>query len=155
MTRVLSLNGIARFSLKENLGNDEPGYMVEGQTFTIEPILTLGSIDCITWTDNWTAVTADGSPAAQFEHSILITRVEPSGSTQPALSRLSPMIGVVVPDSREVGVLFLIPRRSLNDGNQGGPSLKDPLQVPRWANYKIKSQEDQESNARIGAIHLG
>uniref|UniRef100_A0A2N9EWA1 CCHC-type domain-containing protein n=1 Tax=Fagus sylvatica TaxID=28930 RepID=A0A2N9EWA1_FAGSY len=42
-----------------------------------------------------------------------------------------------------------------NDGNQSGPSLKDPLQVPRWANYKIKSQEDQGSNARIGAIHLG
>uniref|UniRef100_A0A2N9GA30 Reverse transcriptase n=1 Tax=Fagus sylvatica TaxID=28930 RepID=A0A2N9GA30_FAGSY len=42
-----------------------------------------------------------------------------------------------------------------NDGNQGGPSLKDPLQVPDEANYKIKSQEDQGSNARIGAIHLG
>ena len=54
---------------------------------------------------------------------------EPSGSTQPALNRLSPMIGVIVLDSREVGVLFLIPRRSLNNGNQGGPSLKDPLQV--------------------------
>ena len=39
------------------------------------------------------------------------------------------MIGVIVLDSREVGVLFLIPRRSLNNGNQGGPSLKDPLQV--------------------------
>ncbi|KAF3959967.1 hypothetical protein CMV_015273 [Castanea mollissima] len=54
--------------------NDEAGFMVEGQTFTIEPILTLGSIDCITWPDNWTTVTADGSAAAQFEHSILITR---------------------------------------------------------------------------------
>ncbi|KAG2662900.1 hypothetical protein I3760_16G003300 [Carya illinoinensis] len=54
--------------------NDQPGHMVEGQTFTIEPILTLGSIECITWPDNWTTVTADGSPAAQFEHSILITK---------------------------------------------------------------------------------
>lgn len=54
--------------------NNEGGCMVEGQTFTIEPILTMGSIDCITWPDNWTAVTADGSPAAQFEHTILITR---------------------------------------------------------------------------------
>ncbi|KAF7808917.1 methionine aminopeptidase 1B, chloroplastic [Senna tora] len=53
--------------------NDDPGCMVEGQTFTIEPILTMGSIECITWPDNWTAVTKDGSPAAQFEHSILIT----------------------------------------------------------------------------------
>ncbi|KAF7827851.1 methionine aminopeptidase 1B, chloroplastic [Senna tora] len=54
--------------------NDKSGCMVEGQTFTIEPILTMGSIDCITWPDNWTTVTADGSPAAQFEHTILITR---------------------------------------------------------------------------------
>ncbi|KAL9420422.1 hypothetical protein AB3S75_038071 [Citrus x aurantiifolia] len=54
--------------------NENPGCMVEGQTFTIEPILTMGSIECITWPDNWTALTADGSPAAQFEHTILITR---------------------------------------------------------------------------------
>ncbi|KAJ4960276.1 hypothetical protein NE237_020186 [Protea cynaroides] len=54
--------------------NDKPGLMVEDQTFTIEPILTMGSIECITWDDNWTTLTADGSPAAQFEHTILITR---------------------------------------------------------------------------------
>ncbi|PSR88247.1 Methionine aminopeptidase [Actinidia chinensis var. chinensis] len=54
--------------------NDKPGYMVEGQTFTIEPILTLGTIECETWEDNWTTLTADGSPAAQFEHTILITK---------------------------------------------------------------------------------
>lgn len=39
-----------------------------------EPILTLGSTEFITWEDNWTVVTADGSPSAQFEHTILITR---------------------------------------------------------------------------------
>lgn len=54
--------------------NDRPGRMVEGQTFTIEPILTLGSIDCVAWDDNWTTLTADGSLAAQFEHTLLITR---------------------------------------------------------------------------------
>ncbi|CAL5421525.1 unnamed protein product [Camellia sinensis] len=54
--------------------NDKSGCMVEGQTFTIEPILTLGSIECVTWEDNWTTLAADGSPAAQFEHTILITR---------------------------------------------------------------------------------
>ncbi|KAK4423602.1 Methionine aminopeptidase 1B, chloroplastic [Sesamum alatum] len=54
--------------------NDKAGHMVEGQTFTIEPILTLGTTDCITWEDNWTTLTADGSPAAQFEHTILITK---------------------------------------------------------------------------------
>ncbi|KAK4399913.1 Methionine aminopeptidase 1B, chloroplastic [Sesamum angolense] len=54
--------------------NDKAGHMVEGQTFTIEPILTLGTTECITWEDNWTTLTADGSPAAQFEHTILITK---------------------------------------------------------------------------------
>ncbi|KAF3662585.1 Methionine aminopeptidase 1B, chloroplastic [Capsicum annuum] len=54
--------------------NDKSGFMVEGQTFTIEPILTLGSTECVTWEDNWTTLTADGSPAAQFEHTILITK---------------------------------------------------------------------------------
>lgn len=39
-----------------------------------EPILTMGSTECISWPDNWTAVTKDGSPAAQFEHTILITK---------------------------------------------------------------------------------
>lgn len=54
--------------------NDKPGFMMEGQTFTIEPILTMGSIQCRTWEDNWTTLTADGSPAAQFEHTIFITK---------------------------------------------------------------------------------
>ncbi|KAL6843723.1 hypothetical protein ACP4OV_026294 [Aristida adscensionis] len=54
--------------------NNRPGQMVEGQTFTIEPILSMGSIDCDMWDDGWTAVTTDGSWAAQFEHTILITK---------------------------------------------------------------------------------
>ncbi|KAK3141553.1 hypothetical protein QOZ80_4BG0335370 [Eleusine coracana subsp. coracana] len=54
--------------------NNRPGQMVEGQTFTIEPILSMGSIECDMWGDGWTAVTTDGSVAAQFEHTILITR---------------------------------------------------------------------------------
>ncbi|KAG6466532.1 methionine aminopeptidase 1B, chloroplastic-like isoform X2 [Zingiber officinale] len=54
--------------------NDESGCMVEGETFTIEPILTMGSTENVTWDDGWTTVTADGSRAAQFEHTILITR---------------------------------------------------------------------------------
>ncbi|KAL9269447.1 Methionine aminopeptidase 1B, chloroplastic-like protein [Drosera capensis] len=55
-------------------GSDARGRTVEGLTFTIEPILTMGSIECDTWDDNWTALTTDGSPAAQFEHTVLITR---------------------------------------------------------------------------------
>lgn len=39
-----------------------------------EPILTIGTTECVTWPDNWTTLTADGGVAAQFEHTILITR---------------------------------------------------------------------------------
>jgi len=35
----------------------------------------MGSIDCETWSDRWTTLTDDGGPAAQFEHTILITKV--------------------------------------------------------------------------------
>ncbi|KAL1206215.1 Methionine aminopeptidase 1C, chloroplastic/mitochondrial [Cardamine amara subsp. amara] len=48
-------------------------YMIEGQTFTLEPILTIGTTEIVTWPDKWTILTADGGPAAQFEHTILIT----------------------------------------------------------------------------------
>jgi methionyl aminopeptidase len=53
--------------------NNEPGVMQVGQTFTVEPILTDGSPAWRTWKDNWTVVTKDGSLAAQFEHTVLIT----------------------------------------------------------------------------------
>ncbi|MEU6997463.1 type I methionyl aminopeptidase [Nonomuraea sp. NPDC046570] len=55
---------------------DDPSHKVElvpGMTFTIEPMLTLGTIDYDIWPDNWTAVTKDGKRTAQFEHTILVT----------------------------------------------------------------------------------
>ncbi|KAK1313506.1 hypothetical protein QJS10_CPA06g02374 [Acorus calamus] len=53
--------------------NNDRGRMVLGQTFTIEPMLSMGSINPVVWPDNWTAVTEDGSLSAQFEHTLLIT----------------------------------------------------------------------------------
>lgn len=47
--------------------------MEPGMTFTIEPMITLGTIDYEVWDDGWTAVTADRKRTAQFEHSLLIT----------------------------------------------------------------------------------
>ena len=44
-----------------------------GMTFTIEPMLNLGTPDWQMWDDGWTVVTADGRRSAQFEHTILIT----------------------------------------------------------------------------------
>jgi hypothetical protein len=51
-----------------------PGVMVEGETFTIEPILTLGLGAVGEWPDGWTSATADRSIAAQFEHAVLVTK---------------------------------------------------------------------------------
>ena len=44
-----------------------------GMTFTIEPMLNLGTPDWQMWDDGWTVVTKDGSRSAQFEHTILVT----------------------------------------------------------------------------------
>jgi len=44
-----------------------------GMTFTIEPMLTLGTHQWVMWDDGWTVVTADGRPSAQFEHTLLVT----------------------------------------------------------------------------------
>ena len=48
--------------------------LVPGMTFTVEPMLTLGSPECAPlWDDKWTAVTRDGRRTAQFEHTVLVT----------------------------------------------------------------------------------
>jgi methionyl aminopeptidase len=44
-----------------------------GMTFTIEPMITLGSIDYDVWDDGWTVTTKDKSRTAQFEHTLLVT----------------------------------------------------------------------------------
>jgi methionyl aminopeptidase len=47
--------------------------MEAGMTFTIEPMISLGDWRVRLWDDGWTAVTADGSRTAQFEHTVLVT----------------------------------------------------------------------------------
>jgi methionyl aminopeptidase len=44
-----------------------------GMTFTIEPMLNLGTPDWRMWDDGWTVVTGDGRRSAQFEHTLLVT----------------------------------------------------------------------------------
>jgi len=50
-----------------------PVIMEAGMTFTIEPMLTLGTIEYDIWPDGWTAVTEDRKRTAQFEHTLLVT----------------------------------------------------------------------------------
>jgi methionyl aminopeptidase len=47
--------------------------LVPGMAFTIEPMINLGDWRCRILSDGWTAVTADGSLSAQFEHTVLVT----------------------------------------------------------------------------------
>ena len=46
--------------------------MQPGMTFTIEPMITLGTWRHLMWDDGWTAVTADKRRTAQFEHTLLV-----------------------------------------------------------------------------------
>jgi len=44
-----------------------------GMTFTIEPMITLGTYEWDAWADGWTILTKDRRRTAQFEHTILVT----------------------------------------------------------------------------------
>ncbi|HZG90343.1 MAG TPA: type I methionyl aminopeptidase [Pseudonocardia sp.] len=55
---------------------DEPTVdtvLATGMTFTIEPMITLGTVDYDIWDDGWTVVTKDRARTAQFEHTVLVT----------------------------------------------------------------------------------
>ena len=47
--------------------------LLEGMTIAIEPMITVGSPATKTLRDKWTVVTADGTLAAHFEHTVAIT----------------------------------------------------------------------------------
>lgn len=48
--------------------------LVEGMTFTIEPMINGGKADVKLLPDGWTVVTKDHSLSAQWEHTVLVTR---------------------------------------------------------------------------------
>lgn len=47
--------------------------LVEGMTFTIEPMINLGARHNKLLKDGWTVVTKDRKPSAQWEHTLLVT----------------------------------------------------------------------------------
>jgi methionyl aminopeptidase len=59
-----------------------------GMMFTVEPMITIGSPGVRTLDDGWTVVTADGSPSAQFEHTVLVTARGYEVLTEPTPPRL-------------------------------------------------------------------
>ncbi len=44
-----------------------------GMVLAIEPMINLGSWECLVIENGWTAVTADGAPSAHFEHTVAVT----------------------------------------------------------------------------------
>ena len=55
---------------------DDPHYddvIKTGMTFTIEPMLNLGTHEWEMWDDSWTVVTKDRRYSAQFEHTLVVT----------------------------------------------------------------------------------
>ncbi len=51
--------------------------LLPGMTLAIEPMVTMGTYEVKILKDKWTAVTADGKWAAQYENTVLITDGEP------------------------------------------------------------------------------
>ncbi len=74
----LTGHGIGRDQWEEpsvpNFGKAGTGPLIkEGMVIAIEPMITLGTSMVNQLNDGWTIVTADGSKAAHFEHTIAIT----------------------------------------------------------------------------------
>ncbi|MCV7221981.1 type I methionyl aminopeptidase [Mycolicibacterium elephantis] len=57
-------------------------YLAPGSVLAIEPMLTLGTTKTAVLEDEWTVVTADGSRAAHWEHTVAVTEDGPRILTQ-------------------------------------------------------------------------
>ena len=67
-----------------NFGRKGTGDKIRpGMTLAIEPMVNLGAYKTKTLSDGWTIVTADGSPSAHFEHTVLTTERGPEILTLP------------------------------------------------------------------------
>ncbi|MEP7161615.1 MAG: type I methionyl aminopeptidase [Dermatophilaceae bacterium] len=62
---------------------DYSDLMLPGMTFTIEPMINLGTADWNVWDDQWTVVTKDLRRSAQFEHTLLVTETGADVLTSP------------------------------------------------------------------------
>jgi methionyl aminopeptidase len=57
-------------------------YLAPGSVLAIEPMLTLGTTKTVVLDDEWTVVTADGTRAAHWEHTVAVTEDGPRILTQ-------------------------------------------------------------------------
>ena len=82
VVRELCGHGVGKFLHEEpsipNFGRKGTGpLMKNGMTLAIEPMVNAGDYYVNTANDGWTILTADGSPSAHFEHTILINNNKP------------------------------------------------------------------------------
>jgi methionyl aminopeptidase len=69
-----------------NFGRRGAGEKIKpGMTLAIEPMVNLGGYATRVLPDGWTVVSADGSPSAHFEHTVLTTDKGPEILTVPGL----------------------------------------------------------------------
>ena len=78
VVREFTGHGIGRRLHEEpsipNYGRPGSGPLLKaGMTLAIEPMLCLGRADVVVKNDGWTAVSADGSLAAHYEHTVAVT----------------------------------------------------------------------------------
>ena len=67
-----------------NFGRKGTGDKIKpGMTLAIEPMVNAGGYKTKTLSDGWTVVSADGSPSAHFEHTVLTTERGPEILTLP------------------------------------------------------------------------
>jgi methionyl aminopeptidase len=67
-----------------NFGRKGTGDKIKpGMTLAIEPMVNFGGSKTKVLADGWTCVTADGSPSAHFEHTVLTTEAGPEILTVP------------------------------------------------------------------------
>jgi methionyl aminopeptidase len=77
IVRDLCGHGVGKFLHEDpavpNFGKRGTGSKLKrGMTIAIEPMVNAGGFEVMTSPDGWTVITADGSPSAHFEHTILI-----------------------------------------------------------------------------------
>ena len=77
IVRDLCGHGVGKFLHEDpaipNFGRRGTGSKLKnGMTLAIEPMVNAGGYEVNTASDGWTVLTADGSPSAHFEHTILI-----------------------------------------------------------------------------------
>ena len=82
VVRMLQGHGIGRTIHEEPMIPNWPdpearGWLTDGLVITLEPIIAMGRGDMVEDGDGWTVRTRDGSLAAHFEHTLVVTKGAP------------------------------------------------------------------------------